>query len=203
MNNLNPIEVLKELKADKEYVSLVAEFISEQSASFDMSLDDWNVIGWEKKIGKAKTLTLPFYKVNHDELRALAKIYIIDNRATKEITGNSAIQFISPIKYVSTILGARPISKLTTADLYDAEKLICNNHNGTAPKRISDYLASFSIWLNIHIGISVDYQPTLTTVNQHGRRATDEQRDSKLISTSILKCSVPRSPRDIDPTFFR
>lgn len=158
--------------------------------------DTWDLLAWLTRKGSKTTYNVHFEGVRHLELRKLVKIYILEKRLTRQLSGSSAKAILPSLTYLGEVLGARPVNALTNASFIAAQEIIVERHTKTTPARHSGFLQSFGRWLASNFGLRISYTSTLITTYLHGRQATDAERDAKRIDNRILKQLMEANQRN-------
>lgn len=189
-------QFLNEQEADEALIDLIPslEALLPEGVVFDQ--DTWNLLAWETRKGAAKTLNVIFSKINNKELKNLAKIYFLEKRQSIGVSGRSVKAMLPVIVYLDHALGARPIHKLSNAVFVDAQKLIVSKRKASATQRYANYLQVFGQWLSANLGYRISYRSTLVSAYLHGRKASDKDRDEKLVDSRIIMDLVAAIQRD-------
>jgi len=152
--------------------------------SFDS--DIWNLVRWITRAGNKKIYNVYFIDINNCDIRQCLKIFILYKRLTLKIGVSDVQNYFGAVKYLDRAVLLKDVKLIRNADFYQAEKLISINCKGTAPERVADALQGFGEWLNWSVGIPISYVLRINQMHLHGRKASEESRQAKLISNSVI-----------------
>ena len=156
--------------------------------------DCWDIFSWKRYRGNSKYQNIDFGTYQNSELRILVKIYVLHKRLTKNIGGNTAINYVRSIKALDEVMWLRSDPLLTNADFERAEHRLIEN--STAPSRLCGFLADFGRWLTMEVNLPISYRPKAYVNHIHGQRGTDEGREAKLIPSSVIHDMLAANNRD-------
>jgi len=156
----------------------------------DFESDTWELISWLTRPGNSETFPIYYYDIKNSDLRKCLKVFTLHKRLTKTVGGRAAHMYLDTCKFLDKVILGKDISKLRNVDFYNAEILIKKSCERTAPKRFADMLEEFGAWLNWQLGISISYEAGLPSVYMHGRKASEEGRQEKLMSTEVIRDMV-------------
>ncbi|MCO8145702.1 hypothetical protein NHN26_10735 [Rhodovulum tesquicola] len=152
------------------------------ASSFDD--DSWNVWSWGKRRHREGTTTANFAHILHAELRVAIKLMVLHKRATEKVTHTYAFPNIRVASFLGEILGARPLSKLTNADVQRCEQRLSTQY-GAGCSYLTN-LAMIAEYLNTWFALPVTYKRPKTAAARYGVKGTDVGRRKKLIPESVL-----------------
>ncbi|MBE3638673.1 hypothetical protein [Mangrovicoccus algicola] len=156
--------------------------------------DEWELGSWKGTVARPRKETLKFGKIAHPEMRDAAKVIILARRRKRGIGPNHARYYLAAARALGDVLGARPLSGLTSGDLHRAgAKLLVKSRNYLT------ILAAMTGELRRLYGIAVDYKAPKTAAARHGTRGTDEGRSAKLIPDAVLMDLLALLPREDIP----
>ncbi len=187
---------LDEQGADHALIDLLPSLQALLPNNSDFDSDQWDLLLWHQRRGNKKHYFVYFDKIRNQDLKLLAKLHLLEKRQAKQVVAGTIKAILPAIAILSRALGARPINKLSDAVFMDTQELIVAETPQTSAPRIAGYLESFGRWLNINLGYRISYTCTLTSRYQHGRRASDKERDAKLIDSRIVADLVAANQRD-------
>ncbi|MDA8428098.1 MAG: hypothetical protein M0T70_02475 [Geobacteraceae bacterium] len=189
----NVLRVLKEFPVSKSLTELLPDFEGQlpEGARFDD--DVWDILSWKNRKGNARYKNLDFTGINSDDLKVLAKTFVLHSRLTKRIGAEAAYNYILTIKYLDKCVLGKSAQKLVSQDFYRTETYIAETSG--APHKSCNFLFVFGEWLNAKIGLPVSYTPGIVEVYKHGRRASEEGRQKKLINTLIIRDMIEANAR--------
>ena len=178
--------LLDEQHANEALIDLIPsiEMLLPSDVTFEQ--DVWNILAWKTRKGKSKVLNIYFHRIRNLELRTYTKLYVLEKRQRKSIVAGTAKALVLAIEKLDNALGYIPIQKISNAIFYEAQVIINEHVKNTSAPRHAGYLEDFGRWLSANLGYRISYKCTLESQYQHGRRATDLERDNKLIDTRIL-----------------
>ena len=171
---------------NQEFKSLTQEMLEVLPQGIHVDQDCWNLLEWETR-KTATSMNVHFDKYKNKELMQIVKSVILHKRAATGYTGRSAKTENSHILWLDKVLGSRPLQSIKTSDFYEAETLIANHYSHNTASRMSITLKSFGSDLNRLIGTRIDYNPTLKSRYSHGKNASDEEKESKLIPDTVIR----------------
>jgi len=177
---------LHEQEADEALIDLVPSLEKLLPEGVKFNQDTWNLLAWVPRKGTAKKYNVFFTNINNKELKTLVKIYLLEKRQSKGLSGRAVKALLPMVVHLDQALGTRPIHKISNAVFSEAQKLIVGKHRGTSPQRQANYLQLFGEWLSANLGYRISYRSTLVSNYFHGRKASDKDRDEKLIDSRIL-----------------
>ena len=160
--------------------------------------DAWNVGAWEKRSDRKRTKTLDFSSVAHAQLRDAVKVIVLQKRATNGSGYAPAFGLIKAARELGEVLQARPIAKITLADVRRAERRLME----VGPSYLGA-LNSLIGELRRLYGIAVVYAKPKTAEVRHGTQGTEDGRAAKRIHDGILVELVALITRDDLPDFDR
>lgn len=184
----NPLkwqEILDEQEADSALVDLLPTLEGLLPSGVQFEMDTWDLLPWVPRKGKAKSFNVSFHKINNTKLKILIKIYFLEKRQRFSVSANSLTPELHALLFLDKTLGMIPVDKITNAFFYDTQDLIVANSKATAASRYANFLEAFGRWLSLNFGYRISYKNTLPTVYAHGRKASDENKQLKLIDTRI------------------
>jgi integrase len=152
--------------------------------SFDM--DTWDLFSWKTRKGNAKNFNIFFNQIKNEKLKVLIKIYFLEKRQRKHISEGSIKAELAALKFLDQALGLRPIESINNMIFEDAQNLINFSIKKSAAPRNASYLEVFGRWLLVNLGYRISYCNTITSTYLHGRKASDDDRDHKLIDSRII-----------------
>ncbi|WP_172327300.1 hypothetical protein [Mangrovicoccus sp. HB161399] len=156
--------------------------------------DEWELGSWHGTVARPRKETLSFGKIAHPEMRDAAKVIILERRRKRGIGPVSARHYLAAARALGDVLGARPLSGLTSGDVHRAEaKLLVKSD------KYLSALATMAGELRRLYGIAVDYKAPKTAAVRHGTRGTDEGRSAKLIPDAVLMDLLALLPREDIP----
>lgn len=173
-------------EADNALINLSARFDDTLPLGVSFTDDKWNIIEWCKRPGNAKQRYINFSIIQNQELKHAIKSYLVEKRLLKKVDGRSMTSMFPSLCVVDEALGARPFNKLTNAVFEEAQELITQKYTKSSPHRNACVLELFGRWLAVNFGLQINYVNTLKSNYYHGRKATDEDRENKLIHPHIL-----------------
>ncbi len=187
---------LHEQQADETLIDLIPslELLLPEGVTFEM--DTWNLIYWQMRKGRARTLNLNFEKFKNKDLMILTKIYFLEKRLTKNIDPKSLIIIIQAIRQLDNALGMQNISKISNAIFLKAKELITTQSYKSTRYRYIDFLVAFGNWLSINMGYRISFENNLEKYYDHGRKSSDNQRHEKLIDSRIILDLISANQRD-------
>lgn len=178
-------EFLVKKEADKALIDLIPslEALLPEGVKFEM--DTWDLLDWITRKGNAKSFNVFFDKINNKTLKTLIKIYFLEKRQRASTVAGSIKAELAALNFLDTALGARSIDKISNVIFNEAQKLIEADLKGSSPDRSLNFLEVFGRWLSSNLGYRVSYRNDSTSIYLHGRKASDEDRDNKLIDSRI------------------
>ena len=166
------------------------------STAFDA--DSWDVGEWQKRSDRSRVKTLDFSAVGHAQLRNAVKVIVLQKRVANGSGYGAAFALIKAARELGTVLHARPISKMTQADVHNAERRL----NDVGPSYLGA-LSSLVGELRRLYGVAVIYTKPKTATVRHGTKGTEAGRAAKRIHDDILVDLVALITRDDLPDFDR
>ena len=188
--------ILHEEQADEALIDLIPSLAALLPSGVEFEQDTWDLLVWQERKGNMNSFNVFFDKIKNEKLKAVAKIYVLEKRQRLTIKPRSIKSELVPIYILDQALGMRPIQKLTNAIFVEAQDLISSKFIKTSAPRQAGYLQAFGAWLAANLGYRISYKSTLATIYQHGRKATDEERDNKLIDNRMLEDMVAANQRE-------
>jgi len=182
---INIQELLIEKEANEALIDLIPSLTALLPKGVKFEMDTWDLLAWNTRKGNAKSYNIFFNKINNNVLKTLIKIYFLDKRLSKNILASSISTEILALNYLDKALGSRPLDKISNVIFDEAQELIKKNEKGGSPSRYSNFIEVFGRWLSANLGYRVSYENSLLSSYLHGRKASDEDRDNKLIDSRI------------------
>ena len=178
-------EVFKDFKVDKPYQDLFDQYLQVLPENVCFDDDCWDLVDWLTKKGNAFTFYVDFSKFYNNTLKNLTKCYLLEKRFKNNVSPRIFKLNIQAISFLDKELNERKINTLNNGDFLRAEKTMSTEIPGSV-YRAASALKTFSKWLNRVLGLRVSYKNKVTSVYLHGRKANDEQREAKIISSPVL-----------------
>jgi len=180
-------QLTDEISISPEFSYLINDFTAVLPESIEFDEDKWNVIDWLRKKGNVRNFNIDYSPLINDEYKAIAKLYICYKRFSQFIEGNTAKTIAhAPMRTLGEVLGHKPFKRINSSDFYEAEKKLIKNYDRNAAYRYAGHLQAFSYWLNSKYSFSIKYNTKIASNYKHGRKATDEERDKKLIPSECF-----------------
>lgn len=177
--------VLVEAVGDSSLVDALSCYLPRAPKWLDPDADTWNVAPLHRLRDK-KIWTIDFKRVTHRELQAVARAHALWQIVERQVGPASLTGALNAFVYLAGQLAARPLAVLKTEDFYAAEHCISSDYApGTSARMCAD-LQRIGAWLDRHVGLRLDYTSKLRAPTPHGRAATDEGRDTKLLPDSVV-----------------
>lgn len=151
----------------------------------DPNADTWNVAPLHRRSDK-KVWTLDFTRVAHPELEAVARAHALWSIVERQVGPASLTGTLTVFACLGRRLGARPLRTLKTDDIHAVERDIVSRYaEGTSARMCAD-LQRVCAWLTRQAGLRLDYRSMRRAPAAHGRAATDEGRNAKLLPDSVI-----------------
>ncbi len=179
-------EFLEEYEANEALIDLVPSLSSALPAGVDFNSDEWDLLPWLTRKGNAKTFNINYYKFNNNELKKVLKLYVLEKRINKKVSANSINIIINSLVFLDQAIGLKPLKLITNSDFEIAEELIEQKCKKSAVPRYVDFLVVFGRWISSNFGFRISFTNSQPSIYQHGRKATDKERDNKLIDFRII-----------------
>lgn len=176
---------LNERKATQAFVDLSERYLEELPQAVEFESDEWNVNDWQNRYS-GETRNLFFSKVSHKELRTLTKLHVLEKRRNDRIQFGAADTMVKVSRALSEALDKKPVTSVTTSDIYDAERIIARGYKVGTASRLASYLRALANWLAANFGLYLDYSPKLVSAYLHGRFGTEEGREEKLVPDQVV-----------------
>ncbi len=177
--------LLEKAVGDTPLVHELPRYLSGAPEWLDPDAETWNIAQLHHQSDK-KTWTLDFRRLTHQELRAVARAHALWQIVEQQVSPTSLTGALNVFVYLADQLAARPLALLKTEDFHAAEHDISSNYApGTSARMCAD-LQRICAWLDRHVGLRLEYTSTLRAPTEHGRAATDEGRDAKLLPDSVV-----------------
>jgi len=183
--NAQFISSLKDIAVADSLLDRLPQLVDAAPSWLTPEAETWNVALLHPLV-RVRTCTLDFTTIKHSELRQLARVFTLWRIVERKNGPSALLAGLRAFRDIGTALEARPMSTLKVDDFYAAELLIrkmCGQ--GTFARRCSD-LQYVAEWLTRHAGIRVGYTSKHRAERTHGREATDDQRDAKLLLDSVV-----------------
>lgn len=180
-------QAFKKEGADEALVDLIPalEALLPPGVKFDM--DVWDLFLWKTRKGNSKCSNVFFSQIKNEQLKILIKIYFLEKRQKVLISESSIHPQLRALCFLDQALGSMNINKISNAIFNAAEDLIViNSSNPATAARNADCLERFGRWLLENFGYRICYSRTVKSKYLHGRKASDQDRDNKLIDFSII-----------------
>ncbi|MFT6091298.1 hypothetical protein [Sulfitobacter sp.] len=178
-------ETLKDMPVASSLLDRLTEMAGSAPQWLNPEAESWNVAPLHR-LSNVRNFTLDFTKIKHRELRVLSRVFLLWRIVDRNNGPQALLAGLSTFRDIGEVLGSRPVSTLNSDDLYDVEDLIRDLHGqGTFARRCGD-LQYASKWLTRHAGIRAAYTFKYRREAAHGRDATDDQRDAKLLPDRIV-----------------
>ncbi|TCS40086.1 hypothetical protein [Reinekea marinisedimentorum] len=190
------LNFLHKNEADNALVSISSRLNDALPPGVSFTDDQWNIIDWFKRPGNSKVRNLDFSLIQNQELKLAIKTYLVEKRLLSYQEGNGLAAILPPLCLIDEALGARPFNKITNAVFEETQELIQQRYNKSVPYRMAGYLELFGKWLAINFGLRITYTKKLNSNYYHGRKATDEDRENKLIHPHILVDLINANQRE-------
>ncbi len=184
---------IREYPASEALLELMPNFSVQLPDGVNFEDDTWNILDWKTRKGNSKVFNIDFGDFSNNELKFLAKVFLLHKRLEKNFGTQAAYNYVSTIKHLDKIIWRKSVKNIINADFYQAEMLI-KNTSGSA-HRLCKFLSGFGEWLNARIGLPVSYASSIPEVHKHGRKGTEEGRQSKLINTLVIRDMVEMNAR--------
>lgn len=163
----------------------LSRYVTNAPKWLDHQEDVWNVAPLHAR-SDVRTWTLDFTRVAHLELRAVARAHALWQILEKQLRPISLLNALRAFIHLSYQLGPRPLRSLKSEDFYLAERDISGQYGeGTVARMCAD-LQRIGRWLSINVGMRIDYKSARSIRRSHGREATDNERDCKLLPDVII-----------------
>lgn len=176
---------LQERKAIQPFVDLTEEYLRELPHPVEFEFDEWNLHDWQTR-SAGDTRNLYLSKVAHKELKTLTKLHILEKRRSNRIQFGTAETMVKASWALSIAIDSKPVTSVTTSDIYDAERIIAREYGIATASRIVAYLRALANWLGATFGLYLDYSPTLVSSYLYGRHGTEEGREEKLVPDQVV-----------------
>lgn len=163
----------------------LSRYVSNAPEWLDHQEDVWNVAPLHAR-SDVKTWTLDFGRIAHLELRAVARAHGLWQIVEKQLGPMSLLNALNAFIFLSYQLGARPLRTLKSEDFYLAERDISSRYGEGTSVRLCADLQRIGKWLSINAGMRLDYKSMLNVRDHHGREATNNERDCKLLSDVVI-----------------
>src|SRR5690554_3329198 len=92
-------------------------------------------------------------KVAHKELKTLTKLHILEKRRSNRIQFGTAETMVKASWALSIAIDSKPVTSVTTSDIYDAERIIAREYGIATASRIAAYLRTLANWLGATFGL--------------------------------------------------
>jgi hypothetical protein len=178
-------EVFKDFEVDKPYQDLFNQYLQVLPENIQFDDDNWDLVNWLTKKGNAFTFCVDFSKFYNNTLKNLIKCYLLEKRFKSNVSPRIFKLNVQALLFLDKEINTRKIATLNNGDFLRAENAMIKNIPGSA-YRAASALEAFSKWLNRVLGLRVSYRNQIKSGYLHGRKATDEQRESKIISSPVL-----------------
>jgi|APLak6261672214_1056088.scaffolds.fasta_scaffold00239_7 integrase len=178
-------QFLLELEADEALIDLIPTLEALLPAGVSFNMDTWDLLPWINRKGNAKSFNIFFDRIKNKKLKVLIKIYFLEKRQSIHFAAGSIKTELYALKFLDQALGSRTIEKISNAIFHEAQDLIATKIKASAAPRNADFLEMFGKWLSINFGYRISYYNTLISIYLHGRKASDIDRDNKLIDSRI------------------
>ena len=178
-------DIFIEFNVDQHHQDLFDKYIQYLPEKTNFSDDEWNIINWSTKKGNSFTITANFGKFNNQILKNLVKCYVLEKRLKRNITPKACTLTINSLVFLDKQISFKDFKNLSNSDFIKTEQLLKEVSNNTA-YRYASVIESFGKWLNMVLNLKISYKNQMKSTYLHGRNATDEQREDKIISTPIL-----------------
>jgi hypothetical protein len=177
---------LTKLDANEALIDLIPalEELLPMGVGFDMV--QWDLLPWKTRKGSAKSYIIKFEKIKNRGLRTLIKIYFLEKRQRKSISSSTIRAELNSLFFLDRALGSMGLNSISNATFENAQDLIVANIKASAAPRNVDCLIVFGRWLTVNLGFRISFCNTLQTIYIHGRKASDKDRDNKLIDSRII-----------------
>lgn len=157
----------------------------------------WNIAPLHRKSSR-RIWNLDFTRIENHDLRSLARVYALWLIVERRVGPQSLTAGINAFCSIGNQLGIRPVSTLKTEDFYTVEKFLYEKYaTGTFVRSCAD-LQRLAGWLTQFAGMRIDYASRHAASQTHGRWATDEQNERKLLpDTVVAELLASRLRKDI------
>jgi len=182
----NLVSLLKDIGSHETIIELYKSLASLLPNDVSFESDVWNLHAWVTRKGSSKSYNIYFDKFKNEELRIVIKIYFLNRRRELMLAPESMQAISYALEYLDKALQAMPLSRISNRIFEDAAELITNEVKRTSVSRTIDYLVVFGDWLLLEFGFRISFANNSISYYQHGRKATDEERDAKLIDSRII-----------------
>ena len=152
----------------------------------EFNMDTWDLFSWTTRKGNSKSFNVFFDQIKNQKLKVLIKIYFLEKRQRKCISAGTIKPELYALEFLDRALGSMPIEKINNTVFEDAQDLLGGEIKESAAPRNASYLEVFGRWLSVNMGYRISSCNTLTSTYLHGRKASDEARDNKLIDSRIM-----------------
>lgn len=178
-------QFLIEQEGDEALIDLIPTLQTLLPEGVKFEMDVWNLFEWKTRKGNAKTYNIFFDKIKNDRLKDLIKIYFLEKRQSKDILAESIRAELYALNFIDKALGPRPFDKLSNNIFYEAQEMIIAAKSHNAAERSLKYLEVYGSWMTSNLGSRISYKSSLLSTYLHGRKASDKDRDNKLIDSRI------------------
>jgi integrase/molybdenum-dependent DNA-binding transcriptional regulator ModE len=180
-------QFLAKQEADEALIDLIPSLEELLPAGVSFDMETWDLLPWVTRKGNAKSYNIYFDKITHETLKILIRIYFLDKRQSKHVSATTIKTELAALRFLDQAIGSRAINTISNATFEDAQALIVAKIKKSAAPRTVSYIETFGIWLNANIGYRISFCNTLQSIYLHGRKATDKDRDNKLIDFRIIE----------------
>lgn len=181
------IEHIKSNTPNKLFNSYIDSYLSVLPDSVSFESDKWNLIDWTNNRANKNEYNVKFDSLHNEELKSIIKMYICNRRFSSLISA-SACKLLGPqsLRFLDEAIKLKPVFRINNSDFKNAEKLMVKELGRDTAYRYAMALSLFGNWLSSKMGIAVTFKTRITSTYKHGRYASDEERDAKLIPTECI-----------------
>lgn len=181
-------ELLRELASDGSAPALIdalPRYVESAPDWLVVDADVWNIAPLLRS-NSARIFNISFGAISNLQVRELARLYALWQIVDQKVGAGSIRAAWQSFVVLGQTLEERSVETLKTEDFYTTDALLRGRFNAGSAARACSDLAAVGRWLSRHVGMRIDYVPKDQTKAKHGRTATDEERQDKLLPDEII-----------------